>query len=220
VELLTTVSNTRGPVPTVGRGLCISAYACATHVTGSKEFASGYNQTADGEAHNLADAGATPAPVTKICQRCKNAKALSEFHVDNRRKDGLCRICKDCTRAYHKTWVNNNPEKAREKWRRAAKSGSRRRSLRFRYGIDEQRYTELLIEQNYKCAICHSDNSGRVLHVDHSHETGIVRGLLCAHCNQALGLFREDITRIAAAIDYVQFHRTNPIGTRPDQPSQ
>lgn len=50
-----------------------------------------------------------------------------------------------------------------------------------------------------KCAIC--PNPGEV--VDHDHATGLVRGKLCNHCNMGLGHFRDDVTLLASASDYL-----------------
>lgn len=65
-------------------------------------------------------------------------------------------------------------------------------------GLTEQQYKEILRQQNGKCAICRlsvtTDNRKGRLSVDHNHATGIVRGLLCGHCNKAIGLLRDDPT--------------------------
>jgi hypothetical protein len=66
----------------------------------------------------------------------------------------------------------------------------------------------LLQEQCGCCAIClrpGSSGLGRVgLSVDHNHETGRIRGLLCDHCNHAIGAMREDVERIKRAIAYLE----------------
>ena len=62
----------------------------------------------------------------------------------------------------------------------------RDRQYRVRYGITLQDYDRILSEQGGKCAICKSDkagNKGQCFAVDHCHDTGKVRGLLCAGCN-------------------------------------
>ncbi len=61
----------------------------------------------------------------------------------------------------------------------------------------------MLLEQDGKCAICKStDNLGRYMCVDHNHETGELRGLLCTNCNQALGLFKENLNNLENALSY------------------
>lgn len=51
----------------------------------------------------------------------------------------------------------------------------------------------MLVEQNYKCAICNEDfKKNEKICIDHNHETDKVRGLLCGKCNTGLGLFNDD----------------------------
>lgn len=78
--------------------------------------------------------------------------------------------------------------------------------LKRQYGISLQDYDNLLKRQNGNCAICgipHSD-PWNILHVDHDHETGDIRGLLCGTCNSALGLFCESVETMRAAIKYLE----------------
>lgn len=73
--------------------------------------------------------------------------------------------------------------------------------------------------QNFVCAICHGDDfamndchSG-VLVVDHDHETGKVRGLVCHNCNRALGLLHDDVDNFRRAISYLERVTTIPKGS-------
>lgn len=81
----------------------------------------------------------------------------------------------------------------------AACSASRARENR--YGLSEEEYADLLSEQSHACAIC-SERMDPAC-VDHDHETGEVRGLLCSPCNTGLGLFRDDPELLRAAIAYL-----------------
>ena len=65
----------------------------------------------------------------------------------------------------------------------------------------------MLAEQEGGCAICGEPPKTSALHVDHCHDTGRVRGLLCFRCNSALGNFREDPAILTAALDYLAQHR-------------
>lgn len=67
-----------------------------------------------------------------------------------------------------------------------------------RYGVDAEK---MLNQQQGKCAIC-KDILVKY-HIDHSHASGLVRGLLCSKCNQGIGLLRENITIFQNAIDYL-----------------
>jgi hypothetical protein len=85
-------------------------------------------------------------------------------------------------------------------------SGVRKYGLR-KYGLTGEQYEMLLASQNGACAICHgSPPVGKSLNVDHDHDTGIVRGLLCTPCNTGLGFFKDRIRLLAAAIVYLQDH--------------
>ena len=79
---------------------------------------------------------------------------------------------------------------------------SRKHALRRKYGMTEADYAALFTSQAGRCAICHSEDK-RKLAVDHSHNTGIVRGLLCHRCNMALGLLKEDPVIVSDAIKYM-----------------
>ena len=72
-----------------------------------------------------------------------------------------------------------------------------------KYGLDRQSYQELLIKQKGKCVLCLREFSSTP-HIDHDHETGKVRGLLCYPCNSGLGQFEDDIDRLKRAIKYLK----------------
>lgn len=75
------------------------------------------------------------------------------------------------------------------------------------YGIDADTYYKMLTDQNYKCAICGTAENNSVnktkMFIDHCHDSGKVRGLLCAKCNFALGNFNDDIEILKNAISYL-----------------
>ena len=72
-----------------------------------------------------------------------------------------------------------------------------------KYGIEQERFFRLLMEQGGRCAICDRDQT---LVVDHDHVTEEVRGLLCAKCNTAIGLLSESPKVIEAAGRYLSEH--------------
>jgi hypothetical protein len=81
-----------------------------------------------------------------------------------------------------------------------------RRSLRLRldYGITVEKYDALLQEQGGHCACCPEvHNGGKRLFVDHDHETGQIRGLLCARCNLTLGTAGDCVYRLLSLIGYL-----------------
>lgn len=73
------------------------------------------------------------------------------------------------------------------------------------YGIGQEDYERMLRVQGGCCAICKAvpDPSKKAFAVDHCHETGRVRGVLCHPCNRALGTFKDDLTNIRSTISYL-----------------
>jgi hypothetical protein len=81
--------------------------------------------------------------------------------------------------------------------------------VEYRYGLSPVALAGMREEQGGLCASCGQPPSlRRPLVVDHDHETGAVRGLLCDACNTSLGQLRDDPTRILALLDYLE--RTKP----------
>ena len=85
-----------------------------------------------------------------------------------------------------------------------------------KYGLKIPDWHEILISQSGRCAACRDANPA--LQVDHCHETGRVRGLLCPSCNSALGYAKEDAARLAGLIEYLQANQ-NPAGTGGSAPA-
>ena len=76
-----------------------------------------------------------------------------------------------------------------------------------RYGITPDDYDKMLAKQKGKCAACGSEDPKSrwgVFHVDHDHETGDVRGLLCSPCNCALGFLQDDPVKVKKLLAYIR----------------
>ena len=115
----------------------------------------------------------------KKCKRCGEIQPVDEFTTNPKEKDGLRAECKDCVREY--------------KWN-------------YLYGLSADDMKALLASQNYNCAICGEGLGGwgkGNTNIDHCHESGVVRGLLCQSCNIGLGHFKDDASRLLAAIEYL-----------------
>jgi hypothetical protein len=76
-----------------------------------------------------------------------------------------------------------------------------------------QEYNKRLKEQDGKCAICNVKLDDKLraedplIIIDHSHETGILRGLLCDNCNWGLGNFKDNPKFLLNAIKYLEYHQ-------------
>lgn len=126
---------------------------------------------------------------------------------------------RDNPTAYKRAWRQRNREQNNEYQRRyyhevtkkcpkkrAAKNKSgafaRRKA---KYGISREEYDFLLTEQDGRCKICF-EKVGEELRVDHDHETGKIRALLCAKCNSGIGLLKEDPDVLRLAAQYIEKH--------------
>lgn len=110
-------------------------------------------------------------------------------------KKSRVRTCLACQGLRRKQRRQQNPEQYRQ--------ADLVRRLRVQYGLTIKDYESLLAAQDHKCSICRRGLDAFEPHVDHSHATGQVRGLLCFNCNTGLGHFRDDITVLKAAIEYL-----------------
>lgn len=107
--------------------------------------------------------------------------------------------------AHTSEWYYKNRE-------RAAETVRKRRLMRD-FGMTVEDYDKLLAKQGGGCAICkvQINVAGKRLAVDHDHQTGVVRGILCDLCNTALGKFRDDPGLLVKAIAYLERYRSGTV---------
>lgn len=119
----------------------------------------------------------------KACTVCGEVKALSEFYKSKAGAQGVLARCKPC-------WEDAN----------------RDTKLKRMYGIGSDDYDEMYVSQGGRCKICgtHQSDLKKALHVDHCHDTGKVRGLLCQRCNTYIAHFERDPERLLVAYDYLR----------------
>lgn len=129
----------------------------------------------------------------KRCPKCKTVKPITEFNKDSVRVDGRYIYCRPCHASYR---LRKPPEFHRDY------------EMRRNYGIGIKEYDQMLANQGGVCAICHEKCIQKPsLAIDHDHETGRVRALLCGRCNQGIGLFRERLDLLLAAATYLEEHQ-------------
>lgn len=135
---------------------------------------------------------------TKICKGCRLEKTLAEFSLHKNCRLGRNSKCKSCKNklaaVYWKTKMSQLSKDERKqhnklKWYK-------------RYGIAFEDYQSMVKQQDGACRICATTPSK--LHLDHSHETNLIRGLLCANCNMGLGLFYDSPLILSKAIEYLE----------------
>lgn len=133
------------------------------------------------------------------CSWCK-----SDFSRSNPRKIFCSDKCK------HDMWISK-PENKLAKYKRSLTWNTRRpdsilkKRLKKYYNITVEQFENMYSSQNGVCKICKRIcPSGRRLSVDHDHDTGKIRGLLCMKCNKGLGSFEDNVENMKIAIEYLK----------------
>ena len=121
--------------------------------------------------------------------------------------------CKKCGKETEHYSVSGTCIVCQKAYKRSQKglTASKYENIKRRYGITKDEWHWMLKEQYGKCKICNREmeielgtgNNSIGCHVDHCHETGTVRGLLCNSCNKGLGLFKDDVSALQSAIIYL-----------------
>jgi hypothetical protein len=126
---------------------------------------------------------------TKWCPDCEAFRPLAEFFVNTTKGSGYAGYC----RQHQTARVVENRDRLH--------GGSRNYHLKRRYGITEAEFDEMFVDQAGLCLAC---GKKKAEHVDHDHDTGKVRGLLCFTCNVALGNVGDDIGILLDLVDYLE----------------
>lgn len=186
---------------------------CTTHLYRFKKYGDPNHpvkaQSKRGE--NLSDG------TNKVCSTCKRNLHESMFNKESRRPDGLSIYCKECLSMYSRNRYRKPEAKAKikeknSKWRERNPDADAEKNLKKKYGITLQQYNEMLLLQNGVCAICGQKEKVRRqkkaagperLAVDHCHESGRVRGLLCFKCNTAIGSLGDTEEMVQRVISYL-----------------
>lgn len=164
------------------------------------------------------------------CCRCRKKKVLSEFWPSTNRCKDCCRSYRNAPGSKEKRnkaareWYKNNRDHAirearlwrsknREHYRKWQKDYTQRRRretkdwrLRRSYGITADQYDAMLRNQFGRCAICRCSllREGRSAQaVDHCHQSGTVRGILCSRCNLSIGGLKHSISILLSAASYL-----------------
>lgn len=164
----------------------------------------------------------------KYCDECrvliKRERGAEDYQKHKDKRDAQISVWRKA----------KGPEYERERYRRmferdpeAVRARARKRSLAYHhrnrdkqnakirarrmvrnFGITVAQYDEMLEKQGGVCAICgQACSSGRRLAIDHDHETGRVRALLCGNCNNGMGKFLENPDLLRKAANYIEMHK-------------
>ena len=142
------------------------------------------------------------------CTRCKEEKSLNDFGKRKFNRDGRETICRTCIAAEQAEYRRKHPDRI-VAYRKKAAVGTNNARLKRLYGIDTDDYKKLTLAQSSCCAICKIPSSDlkKAFDVDHDHETGRVRGLLCNNCNRGIGHLKDSVEILASAIAYLKVNQ-------------
>jgi hypothetical protein len=154
---------------------------------------------------------------SKVCSNCKLEFPISKFSQvhENGNRLNTCNVCRGLKNKQRLAALSPEELEKRRVVQRACTKSYRRKmgpslqrkqDLMFKYGITPEAFEGLKISQCGKCAICGTaDPRGKhgVFCVDHCHETGRVRGLLCQRCNVALGALGDNEASLQKVLHYV-----------------
>lgn len=157
--------------------------------TGAKGFCSGhYKQLITGrplcplQNRIMAD----PAPIgCRTCRKCFEELSIQKFAANKRESSGLSSYCRRCE-SFSKKLRN--------------------------HGVSEEKFYQMLVNQNYCCAVGGETISEKNACIDHDHSCcedekscgNCVRGLLCSNCNTGLGLFQDNQNKLLRAVKYLR----------------
>ena len=144
--------------------------------------------------------GDAVAPTHKTCTKCGREKPVDHFPSRKHGRFHRSAWCKHCHRDHNR---DVHAKGYRAAWNRLK-----------RLGLTPEAYQLMVTAQNNLCAICgkpenrihHRTKKLADLCVDHDHETGLIRGLLCRDCNVGIGNLGDDPARLRAAVAYLAAH--------------
>lgn len=166
----------------------------------------------------------------KTCSKCKEDLPISRFSKDTGTRDGFYAWCKPCKQSQQRSRSFEPAQDGEKKcntcglikhiieFKKAKHCTSGRgnecrdclsfREIQYRYSLSKEDWHDLLSHQQGGCAICGElDQRSRVLNVDHCHNTGKIRGLLCNSCNRGLGYLKDDAEILLKASNYIRKHK-------------
>lgn len=136
---------------------------------------------------------AAAAAGRKLCVRCQVAKPHDQYGRQSKTYDGLNTYCRQCRSTMKRAAYLANRDEQRLKSRARA------------FGITVEHLQALMAAQGEGCAICgNACRTGRALALDHDHETGDLRGLLCSNCNRGIGYLQDSPEVIRSALAYLE----------------
>lgn len=154
-----------------------------------------------------------PEKTKRVCTGCKIEKPLEleYFHRAGVQRLGGERYASRCVACKREEYLRTREQKIAYQRAHHLKPGvflkSKSTRLKKAYGISIEDFDRMKKEQGSACLICKKVLTGwgrKGLYVDHNHQTGVVRGLLCSPCNVGLGGFKDSLEALKEAVKYLE----------------
>lgn len=127
-----------------------------------------------------------------------------EGSVSHHNKSKLCTRCHNNENGCR--WAKANPERKQSAANRLKQLNPDRQylhTIKYKYGLEAADYLKMVQDQEGKCKICRDPPKTRRLDIDHCHETGKVRALICGRCNKIIGHAHDESYRLRLCADYL-----------------
>ena len=139
--------------------------------------------------------------MTKVCTKCKIEKDITNFNSRGGSQKHLYKSrCKECLNNFNQKWRLENMDKVRV-YRAKDKWTLKKRTSRLGMTVDE--FWNMYESQEGKCAICLQDIAAENSAIDHNHDSGKIRGILCKSCNRGIGLLKDEAQVLNRAYKYL-----------------
>ena len=138
----------------------------------------------------------------KLCTKCCTMYPVEAFRNRSRPNAHLLlSTCKKCLYEAHRSWTVKNPARVQEYRNKDSWTLAKRCARR---GITPEQLADRYERQEGCCAICKTEVALMESAIDHNHETGEFRGVLCKQCNRALGMFGDSPVVLRNAVEYLE----------------
>jgi len=141
------------------------------------------------------------AALGRKCPSCLIIKDLSEFAKSNHTKSGHQSWCKSCTNK--QTLERHHRLMKTDEYKEKRRARSLEVRYKYKYGITLEEKINMITTQNNECAMCHKTLIYKTSVVDHDHQTGKVRAILCIKCNTGLS-YIENKKFLKSALEYIK----------------
>lgn len=146
-----------------------------------------------------------PCTIKKGLEKLNNDELMKPYRTKEKNKQRLGKWRGENQEKYKKQYNNEVAKQRCKDYYRNNKDNVKNTYLQTNYGITLEHYNTLLELQEEKCKICNKKCPTRKsLAVDHNHDTGKIRGLLCKNCNIGLGMFFDNIDFLESAVVYLK----------------